>query len=321
MVTLGINIIPDRTIDGAVAIARAAEGADFKVCRVYDEGLVTHDVYVVAAAILMSTEHLTVGPGITNPYTRHPAQTAVALASLDALAPGRVVSGFGPGGTLTLDPMGIDRRQPLAALADLMTACRELWTGATVNYAGTTIGLRAATLGSGAVGIPVWLAGRGPKVLELGGTLADGVMLDFLHEATLMDSAARVRAAGAKVGREPMLSYSTSVILNPDDLEAVRPHITYRLVDSPAEIRARIGLDEASRQRIRDALTDGLAAAAAEVRDEWIMPFVLHGDEHSVRYRFVELCERIGADEFILPVFDMPDPCEYVDRVGRVLSR
>lgn len=321
MVTLGINVIPDGTISDAVAVARAAEAAGFSVCRVYDEGLVTHDVYVVASAILMSTERMAVGPGITNPYTRHPAQTAVALASLDALAPGRVMSGFGPGGTLTLDPMGIERQQPLAALADLMTACRELWKGAIVNYSGTTIDLRSATLGSGAVDIPVWLAGRGPKVLELGGTLADGVMLDFLHEATLLESAVRVRAAGEHVGRQPLLSYSTSVVLNRDDLEAVRPHMTYRLIDSPAEIRARIGLDDAARQRIRDALADGLAAAAVEVRDEWITPFILHGDEHSVRARFAELCERIGANEFILPVFNMPDPVEYVDRVGRVLSR
>ena len=33
--------------------------------------------------------------------------------------------------------------------------------------------------------IEIWLAGRGPKMLALGGELADGVMLDFIYKPEL----------------------------------------------------------------------------------------------------------------------------------------
>ena len=55
----------------------------------------------------LSTDAMEIGPGITNPYTRHPAQTAAAIASLDEVSQGRAFLGIGAGGSLTLDPLGI----------------------------------------------------------------------------------------------------------------------------------------------------------------------------------------------------------------------
>lgn len=104
----GINIIPEGPIAGLVEVAVEAERLGFGRCWAYDEGLATRDVYVTLAAIAAATSTIEIGPGITNPYTRHPAQTASAVASLDELSGGRAFLGIGAGGSLTLTPLGID---------------------------------------------------------------------------------------------------------------------------------------------------------------------------------------------------------------------
>lgn len=320
MVTLGVNLIPDGLLSETVELAMVAESAGFGRCRLYDEGLVTHDVHVASAAVLAVTDQLVVGPGITNPYTRHPAQTAAALASLAEKWPGRISAGFGPGGTLTLAPLGITRERPLAALRDMVTICRLLWSGQTVDFEGSTARLSAARLGSGAIQIPVWIAGRGPKVLELGGATADGVMLDFLHELVLGEAISIVRSSADAARRSIEMSYSTSIVMTDDDLEAVRPHMTYRLVDSPQHVKDLIGLDSDSEMAIRSAMREGLHAAASHVRDEWVLPFVVHGSTQECSAALSSIVERHGFDEFLLPVFEMTDPADYIRRVGRLVT-
>ena len=109
MVSLALNIIPDGPIEEVIDLVQVAENTGYSTCRLYDEGLATHDVYVISAAVALATSSMLVGPGITNPFTRHPGQTAAAHASLAELSGGRAVAGFGAGGSLTLDALGLSR--------------------------------------------------------------------------------------------------------------------------------------------------------------------------------------------------------------------
>ena len=320
MITTGINLIPESPISDMVDLARRAEGLGYDRCWVYDEGLVTRDVHVTLAAIGAATTRMELGPGITNPYTRHPAQTASAIASLDEATGGRAFLGIGAGGSLTLDPIGLARHRPLAAVAETIEVCRQLFQGRPVTRdpdpeVGQRVTLRSARLDYGRPDIEIWLAGRGPKMLALGGGNADGVMLDFIHRPSLDGYVERVAAAGsAKV------CYSTAVVLTDEHLEAVRPHLTYRLVDAPEPVKEAIGLTEEDAARIRSALADGLEAAATHVRDEWVEPFVLAGSVIECSTVLGDLVERFGFVEFLLPVFSMPDPARYLADVRPVLE-
>src|SRR5262245_6529811 len=51
--------------------------------------------YALAAAAAAVTERITIGLGVVNPYTRHPALVAMETSALAGLAPGRVVLGLG----------------------------------------------------------------------------------------------------------------------------------------------------------------------------------------------------------------------------------
>jgi 5,10-methylenetetrahydromethanopterin reductase len=319
MIHLGVNLIPETDTDTMVRLAVEAEQLGFTRCRVYDEGLVTRDVYVVMTAIAEATEKVIIGPGITNPYTRHPAQTASAIASLDEVSGGRAFLGIGAGGSLALDPVGIKRTSPLTAVRETIEVNRLLFSGERVDYDGAFTSLESAMLGYGRSDIEIWLAGRGPKMLQLGGELADGVMLDFLHRDTVASSVRLIRDAGAAVGRSTKICYSTVLVTDDDDLEFVRPHMTYRLVDSPPMVREAIGLTDADVSKIRAAMAGGLSAAAEHVRDEWILPFVIHGSRSECRLALENLIDQHDLDEYLLPVFDMPDQSAYLKRVSQTL--
>lgn len=320
MVSLALNIIPDGSINAVVQLAKVAEGAGFETCRLYDEGLATHDVYVAASAVALGTTSLRIGPGITNPFTRHPGQTAAAIASLGELSGGRAIAGFGAGGSLTLDALGLTRSRPVIALEELITICRALWSGHQVEFEGETVSLHHATLACPFPQIPIWIAGRGPKVLSLGGQLADGVILDFLHETTLSDSVELVRTASENSKHSVALSYSTAIVMTDDDLEAVRPHMTYRLCDSPRQVQELIGMSPDDVDRIRAAMGDGLHVAARHVADDWVLPFVIHGSVDDCREQISGLVDTHNLSEFMLPVFEMRDPREYVERVGDLFN-
>ena len=164
-----------------------------------------------------------VGPGITNPFTRHPGQTAAAT-SLAELSGGRAVAGFGAGGSLTLDALGLSRSRPVVSLRGTHQRMQGLWAGEQVDFEGETVHLHHASWPAAYRDIPIWLAGRGPRVLSLGGELADGVILDFLHETTLSARSTSFAMAQPMSGNSVDLSYSTSIVMTHDDLEAVRPH-------------------------------------------------------------------------------------------------
>lgn len=309
-----INVIPECPLAEIVELAVAAERLGFDRCWVYDEGLVTRDVYVTLAAIAAATTSLQLGPGITNPYTRHPAQTASAIASLDEQSGGRAFLGIGAGGSLTLDPIGLARHKPLTAVRDVIAVARKLFSGVAVDHDGPTATLRSAQMVYGRADTEIWLAGRGPKMLALGGEVADGVMLDFIHKPSLGAYVDRVRDGGPA-----RICYSTAVVTDQDDLEFVRPHMTYRLVDAPAEVKEAIGLTDADAAKLRNAMSGGLEAAAEHVRDEWVEPFVIRGSAADCGTEINELCEQHGIEEFLVPMFDMDDQHAYLEGVATAL--
>ena len=157
-------------------------------------------------------------------------------------------------------------------------------------------------------------------MLALGGEIADGVMLDFLHHDVIGDALRLVRSGAERTGNTPRICYSTLVVTDDDTLDMVRPHMTYRLVDSQPEVRERIGLGESDRLAIRDAMADGLEAAGLLVKDDWVLPFVIAGSSAACAEQIRELHDRHGIEEFMLPVLDLHRAADYMTRIGRVLE-
>ena len=92
------------------------------------------DVIVNMCVALQATNTIKVGSALCNPYSRHPALIAVAMASLNQLAPGRVITGIGPGGSMPLEPLGIKMwDKPLTTLRESFTILRGMYAGKTMS--------------------------------------------------------------------------------------------------------------------------------------------------------------------------------------------
>jgi 5,10-methylenetetrahydromethanopterin reductase len=134
------------------------------------------DVYVSLTYLAARTERLLLGTRVTDPYVRHPGLTAVAIASVDEASGGRAVMGIGAGGS-GFAQMGLERTRPAVAAREAIEICRRLWAGEEFELQGRILSWRRGRLEFECrPDIPVVIAARGPRLLELAGEVADGVI-------------------------------------------------------------------------------------------------------------------------------------------------
>lgn len=267
---LGLSVIADFSLAEVLRIAQTAEDLGFDALWLPDEGVHAHDVWLTLGAVAAVTRRLRLGPGITNPYTRHPGVTANALRSLQDLSGGRAFLGLGVGGSLTLRPLEIAAEQPLRRVGAALEVIREANPG-----------------------VPLWLGAKAPRLLELGARRADGILLSGLPLPVLGETVGRLRSWGS-----PRLALYAHLALDQDGMDRARPHFTYQLVDMPAELRARLGLPEALSQAIRaEMAAHGQQAAARLIPDDVVRHFVI-GSPAEIRALAVEH----GLDQFVLPI-------------------
>ena len=294
--------MPHGPVADLVDLARIAENLGCCRCWVYDEGLATRDVYVALTAVALATSTIRVGTGITNPYSRHPGTTASAIATIDELSGQRAFVGIGAGGGMTLGPMGIERRRPVAAVEAMVGALRGLYAGEEVDVESEGFGFRSARLDYGRADTEIFLAGRGPRMTDLGGRLADGFVLSWVHRDLLDDHVAALRVAAKIHGRRFTIVWSTMLVTTDADLWMARESLSFRLPDSPVAVKEMIGMTEGDTMAIRDALRHGGPPAAAHlVREEWVPHFVLMGSPEAVADEMRHTMARCGIDEFQLP--------------------
>ena len=239
MVAAGVHIVPLMPAEDVISVAVEAERLGYDYCLVADEGF-HPDVYACLGAIARATERITLGV-LTNGYTRHPAVTAAAAATVNELSGGRLVVVLLAGGSMVLSPMGIERARPARVVADTLEVLKGLWSGREVSWRGETCSLDRAQLGMGPQSIAIWIASRGPRLLKLAGEQADGVVLTVKPD--LGAALSLVKAAAAAAGRpEPSRYYLGRICYTPELLEGQRRTLSFVLMDSPRRVLESLGL-------------------------------------------------------------------------------
>lgn len=190
-----------------------AEKRGFTHAWLYDSQMLASDVYAALALCAANTQKIFLGPGVTNPASRIAPMTACAIASINALAPGRTILGIGTGNTARRT-LGMPAAR-LSQLRDHIRICRDLLAGKTTDYQeGERRRLiRFLNPKSGAINIkqrvPIYVAASGAKSLELAGEIADGIILFGAVSPSLIDFAMdHVRAGAERAGRNPKKIYS-----------------------------------------------------------------------------------------------------------------
>ncbi|HXJ78110.1 MAG TPA: LLM class flavin-dependent oxidoreductase [Candidatus Methylomirabilis sp.] len=175
--------------------ARLADDLGYDLVRIADSQCLFRELYVALTLVALNTSRAKIGPGVTNPITRHPTVTASAIASIDELSGGRAILGIGAGDSAVLN---IDESPATSgALREYVLAVRALFRDRRANYRSKTIRLTWA-----AREVPIWLAAAKPKTLRLAGEIADVVVMGcgFLPES-IRASMAYVEEGARAAGR------------------------------------------------------------------------------------------------------------------------
>ncbi|MBI1726571.1 MAG: LLM class flavin-dependent oxidoreductase [Candidatus Rokubacteria bacterium] len=193
----GLNRFDSRSVDAFAADVRRAEMLGWDAALQPDSQLRRRDTYVLLAAAARATERITLGPLLANPVNRHPTVTASSIATIDELAPGRTLLGWGVGDTaVRLAGLKPARVKELEVATRLM---RALLDGEAVEVGAP----RPARLPHHRP-VPIWIAAGGPRTLRIAGGVADGVFIRVgTHESNIRTAVEAIRAGAGVAGRNP----------------------------------------------------------------------------------------------------------------------
>ncbi len=306
----GIVLQTDPPASRVIEITNKAEELGFTHAYTFDSHVLWQEPFVIFSSMLAATEHMMVGPMVTNPGTRDWTVLASLFATLNDMYGERMICGIGRGDSA----MRVIGNRPcnLATLESSMAVIKALAEGGTVDYNGTSLTLPWRDEGS----LPMWMAAYGPKALALCGRKADGFILQLADPQIAEWTIGAVRKAATEAGRDP--DEITICVVAPayvgDDIDHQRDQVRWfggmvanhvsDLVDRYGDsgtgvpvaltdyIKAREGYDYSEHGRAGNSHTEF-------VPDEVIDRFCILGPPENHVTRLEELRD-IGVDQFAL---------------------
>ena len=177
MVTLAAIFPPSQPPERLGAVAAAADSAGLEQLWIWEDCFAESGI-ATAAAILAATSRVTVGIGLLPVPLRNVALTAMEIATLSRLFPGRLTAGVGHGVLDWMGQVGARAESPMTLLREYTSALYALLRGETVTTHGRYVHLDDVTLAwSPAVVPPLLVGGIKPRTVALAGEVADGVII------------------------------------------------------------------------------------------------------------------------------------------------
>lgn len=324
-VALGLLFLGQRPPNRVVEVARICERHGFDNFWIPDERFF-REVYSLCTLVATSTERLRVGPCVTDPYTRHPSLTAMAIATLDEISSGRAALGLGAG-ISGFAEIGIERRHPALAVREAIMLIRLLLAGEQVAYQGKVFRFHGRLdFVPRRSAVPIYLAAGGPRMLRLAGEAAEGVIIEGCTAPGMLETAlAEVELGLTSTHRkrssiEMLARIDVAVSSRLDDAyEVLRHRVARHLISSAPSFErfSRRGLDVP--KDIRE-LVGGrsythdpsiLRPIAAKVTNQMIDGFCIAATPDGLPKRFDELVSR-GATQILVNPIAIDDAVEPV---------
>jgi alkanesulfonate monooxygenase SsuD/methylene tetrahydromethanopterin reductase-like flavin-dependent oxidoreductase (luciferase family) len=293
---------------------------------------------LASSAAIVARLPVKLGTAVTVPYFRNPVDLAMAFATISELTDGREISlGLGPGSRSILTHQ-VERVKPLAIMAELATALRTLFAGATLRT--SEIPVLAAYFHMNAEQYALRFKTQSPIRLYYGPSLLksavldliarhfDGVILQTLYGIADMEaSLARLQSARSRsVLAEPLRKV---MLLNASvsrDGQAARQHakrfVSHIASGWPDEVLKAKGIDPQAIQPVRQAYAEnrGVDYAVALTPDQAVDRLIIAGTPAQCTERIVEMFSLAARDEFTQITLGVPlgpDIPEVIDLWGK----
>jgi len=202
-VRTGLLLLPSRSVREVVDLAVRAEALGYDDFWLADERFF-REAYTILGLVAARTSRIRLGPGVTDPYSRHPALTAMAIATLDEVSDGRAVLGLGAG-VSGFREMGIDASRSALAIREAVTLIRGLLAGQTVTVKGEQVSFTDGRLDVRAprADVPIYVASQREAGCRVAGRIADGaIMQGCVADALLRFFKERVAEGARRAARD-----------------------------------------------------------------------------------------------------------------------
>ena len=314
--------------DEIAARSRRAEADGWDGVKVADTQCLYAEPMVMMTAGIMATEGLQFSISASNPMTRHPAVAAAGVASLATIAPGRVHYGIGRGDSALAYVGGAPAsvgffERYLAVVRDYLhgtpvafDAVREWRLTAdvsTIQLGHAPDDSRLRWLDPSIPPAPIEVFATGPRVIAVGGRLADRVSLALGADVARLTWAIDIaRAARRDADLDPAgLSLGAVVPIGVSDDRARARRSVSNMVASAgrfAVISGRVvGPATDAQRRVYDAIGQsydmnhhgGNGSQVDALTDEFIDTYAIVGSPAACVERILELVD-LGIDHLML---------------------
>jgi 5,10-methylenetetrahydromethanopterin reductase len=202
-VRTGLLLLPSRPVTELVDLAVSAERLGYDDFWLADERFF-REVYTILGLAAARTSRIRLGPGVTDPYSRHSALTAMAIATLDEVSGGRAILGLGAG-VSGLRELGVDASRSAVAIREAVTLIRGLLAGQTVTLKGEQVSFDDGRLDVRAprADVPIYVASQREAGCRVAGRVADGaIMQGCVAEPLVRFFKDRVAEGARRAGRD-----------------------------------------------------------------------------------------------------------------------
>ncbi|GGM13950.1 LLM class flavin-dependent oxidoreductase [Nakamurella endophytica] len=172
-----VRVNNDLPADELFRLATTAQEHGFDQLWVSND-LLLRSAPALVGALAVRTSTLQLGIGVVNPYSVHPAELAMAAATLQELSGGRFLLGVGAGSAEFLSWAGIPRPEPLARTRSAVAALRALLGHRDVDAGDLPDWYKSQSRLRWDVDrpVPVYVGAMGPRMLRMAGEVADGAL-------------------------------------------------------------------------------------------------------------------------------------------------
>jgi 5,10-methylenetetrahydromethanopterin reductase len=313
----GLLLLPTYDSGRLSALAELAERTGYDDLWLADERFF-REVYASLTLCALRTRRIRLGPCVTDPYSRHPALTAMAIATLDEISNRRAVLGVGAG-VSGFRELGVDASRSAVAIREAIELIRRLLAGESVTMKGREVSFQDGRLDFAPPrrDLPIYVASQRAGGCRVAGRLADGaIMQGAVADPLVRFFRETVHGAAREAGRDPA-RVSLVARLNvcvADDRTAARDVMRPGLVRSLSAQRpdfftfttAGLTLPATLRERVM-ALPythdpAPLRAVAPEVPDAFVDAVALTGPPDAIAPDVIRLARSGITDIMVYPL-------------------
>ncbi len=306
-IALGAGLSPADTVE----CARVAEQIGYESAWIIEGH--GGDQFSLATACALATRRIRLGTAISSVFVRTAPTIAMAASCLDHFSRGRFVLGLGSSHKVQVEPEhGVRYSDPVTRVRETVEVVRALLRDGTVSLHGKTIAIERFDLWFKPLNksVPIYLSALFPKMLELCGEVAQGLLMVFSTRDSARNALGHLAAGAARAGRSVSdIEIATLLPTSVDRdrktaYDRVRPVLSFYVGFFP---RYRRLVSEAGFGKAADAAAQAFARgdqqrSLAAIPDEMVAALTVSDTASDARARIAEYRRSGIALPILMPV-------------------